>query len=162
MRRRGNAVTGVSSSWPRADVRESKECKKGTTTMANVLIVEDDGVLRETIRDLLTARSHDVAVVGKSAQALEILRTTHARTVVVLDLRLPDGTGLDVLRGVVADPSITAQVAFVLLTAYPHMVPPLTGAEAADFLRVSVPVVAKPFKSAVLMAQIEKAASALV
>jgi CheY-like chemotaxis protein len=131
------------------------------TTMANILIVEDDVALRDTVRDLLTAWHYDVAVVGKGAQALEFLRTTRARTVVLLDVRLPDSTGLDVLRRVVADPSITAQLTFVLMTAYPQLVPPLTGVEGADLLRVSVPVVAKPFKYAVLLAQIEKAARAL-
>jgi CheY-like chemotaxis protein len=129
--------------------------------MGNVLIVEDDVALRDTVRDLLTARRYNVVTVSKGAQALEILRATRVHTVVLLDVRLPDSTGLDVLRGVVADPSITTQLAFVLMTAYPQMVPPLTGAEAAGLLRVSVPVVAKPFKSAVLLAQIEKAVRAL-
>jgi two-component system OmpR family response regulator len=129
--------------------------------MANVLIVEDDVALRETVRDLLTARRYNVATVGQVAQALEILRATRVHTVVLLDVRLPDSSGLDVPRAVVADPSITVQLAFVFMTAYPQLVPPLTGAEAADFLRLSVPVVAKPFKSAVLLAQIEKAARAL-
>lgn len=129
--------------------------------MANILIVEDDVALRDAVRDLLTAQHYDVAVVGKGTQALEILRATRAHTVVLLDVRLPDSSGLDVLRGVVADPSITAPLAFVLMTAYPQLVPPLTGAEAANLLRVSVPVVSKPFKFLVLLAQIEKAASAL-
>jgi two-component system OmpR family response regulator len=130
--------------------------------MANILIVEDDVPLRDTVRDLLTARRYTVSTVSQGAQALEILRATRVHTVVLLDMRLPDSTGLDILRGIVADPAITTQLAFVLMTAYPQMVPTLTGAEAAGLLRISVPVVAKPFKSAVLLAQIEKAARGLV
>jgi CheY-like chemotaxis protein len=129
--------------------------------MANVLIVEDDVALRDVVRDLLTARHHTVAAVGKGAQALAMLRVVRVPTVVLLDVRLPDSTGLDVLRRVVADPSITVQLAFVLMTAYPQMVPPLTGVEAADLMRIAVPVVSKPFKSAVLLTHIEKAACAL-
>ena len=128
-------VREVGSPVLRADVRESE---KGWTTMANVLIVEDDVALRDTVRDLLAAQHHDVAVVGKGIQALEILRATRARTVVLLDVRLPDSTGLDVVRRVVADPSITVPLAFVFMTAYPQMVSPLTGAEAAHLLSVQI------------------------
>jgi CheY-like chemotaxis protein len=125
--------------------------------MTNILIVEDDAALRETLRDLLSAAGHRVAMATEGAQALHALLTTDVRTVVLLDVWLPDGTGLDVLRQVVADPRITVQHAFVLVTAYPQLIPPITGAEAGGVLRVPVPVVAKPFKSAVLLAQIEKA-----
>lgn len=125
--------------------------------MANILIVEDDAALRTTLHDLLAAAGHQVALATKATQALDTIRRTNAGTVVLLDVRLPDGTGLDVLRQVVADPRITVQHAFVIVTAYPQLIPPLTGAEAGGVLRVPVPVISKPFKSAVLLAQIEKA-----
>jgi CheY-like chemotaxis protein len=129
--------------------------------MANVLIVEDDVALRDAVRDLLTARRYNVAAVGRGAQALAVLRAVRAPTVVLLDVRLPDSTGLDILRRVVADPSITVQLAFVVMTAYPRMVPPLTGVEGADLMRIAVPVISKPFKYSVLLTHIEKAAHAL-
>lgn len=125
--------------------------------MANILIVEDDAALRTTLHDLLAAAGHQVTLAAKATQALDTIRRTDAGTVVLLDVRLPDGTGLDVLRQVVADPRITVQHAFVVVTAYPQLIPPITGAEAGGVLRVPVPVVSKPFKSAVLLAQIEKA-----
>jgi CheY-like chemotaxis protein len=129
--------------------------------MANILIVEDDIALCETLQDLLTAGGHEVTVAGEGSLALATLRASAIRTVVLLDVRLPNGTGLDVLRQVVADPRITVEHAFVFVTAYPHMLPLLTGAESGNVVRVVVPVVSKPFKSAVLLAQIEKAARML-
>src|SRR5690348_10795042 len=139
------------------DAIERRCRERNGEIMANILIVEDDAALRETLRDLLAVAGHQVAVAAEGAQALDTLRTTDARTIVLLDVRLPDGTGLDVLRQVVADPRITVQHAFVLVTAYPQLIPPITGAEAGGVLRVPVPVVSKPFKSAALLAQIEKA-----
>src|SRR5689334_10960553 len=68
--------------------------RKDWRTMANILIVEDDAALRTTLHDLLAAAGHQVVLAAKATQALDTIRRTNAGTVVLLDVRLPDGTGL--------------------------------------------------------------------
>ena len=62
-----------------------------------ILIVEDDHILAEGLKVGLGLAGVTVDLVGSCAQAREALATT-AFDAVVLDLMLPDGSGLDVLK----------------------------------------------------------------
>ena len=64
--------------------------------MTRVLVVEDDEALRRLIQDDLGRRGLAVTTAGSIAQA-RILIHTEDFDVVVLDRRLPDGSGLDLL-----------------------------------------------------------------
>jgi len=62
-----------------------------------VLVIDDDSALRQICLDLLAARGYRVygaATVGEGLREFDERRPA----AVLLDLRLPDGTGLDVLR----------------------------------------------------------------
>lgn len=59
--------------------------------MANVLLVEDDQTLGLTLRLALNAHGHDIQVAPTLARAREV----GAVDLIVLDLGLPDGDGLD-------------------------------------------------------------------
>ena len=64
--------------------------------MADILIVEDKESLRAVLRKTLEARGHSVAEAGDAYEARRLLQS--ARFLVVLtDLRLPAGSGFDVL-----------------------------------------------------------------
>lgn len=63
--------------------------------MLRLLLVEDDERLGAVVRDVLSAR-WDVTLVATAARAKEVL-TASVQDVVVLDRRLPDGDGLEVL-----------------------------------------------------------------
>jgi DNA-binding response OmpR family regulator len=64
---------------------------------AQILLVEDDEVLSDVIRQNLQARGHEVSVARDMQQALAWL---HAKDfdLIVLDINLPDQTGWEVLR----------------------------------------------------------------
>ena len=65
-------------------------------SVADILIVEDKESLRAVLRQTLEARGHSVAEAGDAYEARRLLQS--ARFLVVLtDLRLPAGSGLDVL-----------------------------------------------------------------
>ncbi len=60
-----------------------------------VLLVEDDDLLRKALQSLLRITGHEVNAVATVAQAIANLG---GHTHVLLDLRLPDGEGAQVLR----------------------------------------------------------------
>ncbi|MGE3857810.1 MAG: response regulator [Dehalococcoidia bacterium] len=66
-----------------------------------VVLVDDHAVVRRGLRDLLTERG-DIAVVGEAGTVKQALDET-ARLkpdVVVMDLRLPDGSGVEACRDI--------------------------------------------------------------
>ena len=73
-----------------------------------VYLLDDHDIVRQGLRDLLVPAT-DIYVVGDSGSAREATRAIPELgvDVMVLDLRLQDGTGIDVCRAVRAvDPSI--------------------------------------------------------
>ena len=82
--------------------------------MATILIVDDEPSARTTLGLLLRKRSHRVTEVEGVAAALKAL-TDDAFDVIVTDLRMPDGDGLDVLRAARAH---CPDADVILLTAY--------------------------------------------
>lgn len=84
--------------------------------MVRVYLLDDHEVVRRGLRELLEVED-DIVVVGESASALEATRRIPATRpdVMVLDARLPDGSGIDVCRDVRSvDPSIVG----LILTSY--------------------------------------------
>ncbi len=67
------------------------------TTGARVLVVDDERFFREAIRELLEGEGLTVVAAANAAEALEAA-TDPDLGVVVLDIQLPDQSGLDVLR----------------------------------------------------------------
>jgi DNA-binding NtrC family response regulator len=63
----------------------------------SVLVLEDDPAFAEVLEDELTGRGHTIHATRSVTEAIETLGDgTH--DVALLDLQLPDGSGLDVLR----------------------------------------------------------------
>ncbi len=85
------------------------------TKKKKVLLVEDEAVVRESVRDWLTDDGYDVECVGTGEEALEKIKK-EAFGVVVLDLRLPGINGLQVFEHV---KEITPETKEVIITAYP-------------------------------------------
>lgn len=63
----------------------------------NVLVVEDDGDIGAMLNRGLSAEGFDVTVVGRADEALDTARQCNP-CAVVLDIMLPDGSGIDVCR----------------------------------------------------------------
>ena len=82
--------------------------------MERILIVEDERLLRKSIREALESEGYGVTDVDRVDRALDSLGREEFDLAVV-DQRLPDGEGMDVLRAVKAR---FPDVPVVLMTAY--------------------------------------------
>ena len=81
-----------------------------------MFLLDDHEVVREGVRHLLEA-DEDITVVGEAATAAEALELLVAASpdVAVLDVRLPDGNGIEVCREI---RSRHPEVACLMLTSY--------------------------------------------
>ena len=105
--------------------------------MAQILVVEDEESLLQTLRYNLARAGHDVRLSTNGVQALEMIRGNPPQ-LVVLDLMLPGLDGLDLCRAVRSDalnPAV-ARVPILMLTARDEEIDKVVGLEdgADDYL----------------------------
>ena len=72
--------------------------------MAEVLLVEDDRDVRETMVEILEAEGHSVTAVASALAALTRLEQPGAPALVLLDLRMPGMGGLSFLNALQTRP----------------------------------------------------------
>jgi two-component system NtrC family response regulator len=84
--------------------------------MARVLIVDDDAAFRESLAETLDSLGHEPLGAPSGRRALALL-FEGGIDAVFLDFRLPDLSGLDVLRDLRAVAE-TSRVPVIMLTAY--------------------------------------------
>lgn len=82
--------------------------------MASILVVEDEDVLAKNVRRTLEKMGHEVQVAPTGAIALGTFQEVRS-DLVLLDLRLPDASGLDVLAKL---REIDASCAVLMMTAF--------------------------------------------
>ncbi|MBP5166690.1 MAG: response regulator, partial [Oscillospiraceae bacterium] len=81
-----------------------------------ILIVEDEPINQKLLSRMLD-RSYDVILSGNGSEALEIIHTQHDTiSLILLDLKLPDLHGLEILRRLNADPRY-ARLPVIVMTA---------------------------------------------
>jgi len=109
-----------------------------------VLVVDDEADVRSVVARALKADGHAVATAADLDAAR--IRVAEGTDLIVLDLRLPDGFGLDLCRALRAEGST---VAILVLTALSQVALRVEGLDAGadDFL-------AKPFAVAELRARV--------
>jgi two-component system, NarL family, response regulator DevR len=85
-------------------------------TTIRVFLLDDHEVVREGLRSLITADGsmEVVGEAGTAAQALALIPATNPH-VAVLDVRLPDGNGVEVCREI---RSASPEVACIMLTSF--------------------------------------------
>lgn len=91
--------------------------------LPTMLVVEDDAAFRAVLVKAFAARGFDAHGVGDAETAVDFARRDSPEMAVV-DLRLPDRSGLDVVRELKA---IDPQTAIVLLTGYGSIATALEG-----------------------------------
>lgn len=80
-----------------------------------ILVVEDDKVIRQLVKKLAEKRGASVTVVASGKEANQILKEKNHYDLVFLDLILPEITGWDVLETLKANPG-TKATPIVILT----------------------------------------------
>ena len=115
---------------------KTEEEKKETTEMKPVLIVEDETIMRESLRDWLKDEGYEVETAKEGEEALEKIGQKEF-SVAVLDLRLPGKDGLEVLKEATEkDPKIKG----IVITAYPSV------ETAVEAMKIgAVDYIVKPF-----------------
>ena len=113
-----------------------------------ILIVEDEPDIRSTLEYNLHRDNFQTESVGNLLDAEKILSTTNI-SLILLDLMLPDGSGLDLCRKLKADQS-TNSIPIIILTAKDDEVDKVVGFElgADDY-------VTKPFSVRELILRIK-------
>jgi two-component system response regulator AtoC len=85
--------------------------------MERILVADDDAGIRGLLRDLLEDEGYEVTEAAKSGQVLAALKDAeNAPDLVLMDVRMPDKSGIDVLRDVSEDAG--RQLPFIIMTAY--------------------------------------------
>ncbi|MBX9567557.1 MAG: response regulator [Candidatus Obscuribacterales bacterium] len=115
--------------------------------MANILLVEDDTDLSETLQDWLAFQQHNVEAVYNGPEALEQMRFG-SYDIVVLDWQLPGMNGIDVLKHY-RDEGGALKVLMLTGRTEAKEIKALMEAGATDYM-------AKPFNLKDLSARIEK------
>ena len=85
--------------------------------MANkqILIVDDEPIVRESIKDWLEDAGYQVDTAGTGEEAEKMIGKRDFG-VVIMDIRLPGKTGINVLKDI---KSIKPQIKTIIITAYP-------------------------------------------
>jgi two-component system response regulator AtoC len=84
------------------------------TVKPRILVVEDDSLTADSIARVLSRQGYDTAVVSNGADARKILEES-AVHLILLDIRLPDMNGLDLLR---AAREVEPDIPAIVMTAY--------------------------------------------
>lgn len=116
----------------------------------SILVVDDEPLIRWSLKEALRARLHDVATAASGAEALRVLASSPRHfDVVVLDYRLPDRHDLSLLEDV---QQVSPESAVLMMTAF-----------ADDDMRTRAlaqgvrAVVGKPFQLKTFVSLIESA-----
>ncbi|MFW2390484.1 MAG: sigma-54-dependent transcriptional regulator, partial [Polyangiales bacterium] len=116
---------------------------------ARILVCDDEASLREMLQILLRREGYRVDVVDGVHAARERLGSVDPYDVVITDLVMPDGTGMEVLDAVRAR---SEETQILMITAF------ATTEQAVDAMRRGAyDYVQKPFRNHELLATLEKA-----
>ena len=119
--------------------------------MSTILVVEDEANVRKLVVVNLTSRGYVVLEAKDVQQALTHLRAT-APDLMVLDIKLPDLTGWDLLGEIAHDPAIELSFPVLVMTAS------IMEAQVdRDRYPNVVDILIKPFSAMKLVAAVERA-----
>jgi CheY-like chemotaxis protein len=122
---------------------------------APLLLVDDNEATRETIRILFEDAGYPIMEASNGQEALVLLQQSAESLVVLLDVKMPELTGEELLRAIFRDRQLRRRHTFILLSGSPHLSQRL---RLQRMLRaLAVEVVTKPFDLAALEGAIMRA-----
>jgi two-component system response regulator PilR (NtrC family) len=81
-----------------------------------ILLVDDDPHIRDTVAETLRRYRHEVTTAGALAEARAILAGGESFELIITDIRLPDGTGLQLAHEIVAH--LSPRPRLILITGF--------------------------------------------
>ena len=86
--------------------------------MQRILIADDDAAIREVLRELLADEGYEISEAESGQGVLETLngQGDAAPDLIMMDVRMPDKSGLDVLKEIRSDPD--EQLPVIVMTAF--------------------------------------------
>lgn len=106
-----------------------------TTTSARVLLVDDERAIRVSVGARLRQDGHQILQAGSAAAARKFLNETI--DVAILDARLPDGSGVDLLRDFAA---VDPELPVIMLTGHSSVSHAVDAMRAGAFHYITKPV----------------------
>lgn len=85
--------------------------------MINILIIEDDRVMRQTLTEVFQKRGYQIHAVATAEEGLRLFRAKKV-DLVLLDLRLPDRSGLEIIQEIRNQDNLTP---VIMMTAHPDV-----------------------------------------
>lgn len=113
----------------------------------SILIVDDDEVIRETLSDVFKKKDYEVFAVGSGEEVLSTLKK-NIIDLILLDMRLPDVDGLDVLKRI---KEFDTEILVIIMTAYSDVETAVTAMKSGAYHYIN-----KPFELEELKLLIEK------
>jgi CheY-like chemotaxis protein len=98
-------------------IPEGQETVEGGKEMKPILVVEDETIMRESLRDWLSDGGYPVEIAEHGEQALKAIEEQDF-SILILDMRLPGKNGIEVLREARAQ---KPQLKGIIITAYPSI-----------------------------------------
>ncbi len=120
------------------------------TRRQRVLVIDDNGAVRQQVDDCLRPLDVEVAAAATGAKGLRAARATPC-DLVLLNVGLPDSNGFDVCRALQEDP-LTAHAAVIFLTTFDRPADKVRAFELG-----AVDYIIKPFHPEVLRARVRLA-----
>ena len=78
-----------------------------------ILVVDDEPMIREIARARLTSAGHEILEASDGRQALVLARREHP-ALILLDLSMPEMSGLDVVREIRNDPRLIGTLVLIM------------------------------------------------
>ncbi|MEO9061129.1 MAG: sigma-54 dependent transcriptional regulator [Nitrosospira sp.] len=118
--------------------------------MARILIVDDDASFRESLSETLSSLGHETLMASSGAQGLSFLKRGEIDAV-FLDFRLPDMSGIDVLRAMKHLPA-GGELPVIMLTAYSSVNNTIEAMKLGAFEHLAKPIRRQAVESALASA----------
>src|SRR5512135_730645 len=119
----------------------------GNHMRPSILIVDDDGVMKETISGVLNKRGYEMFSVGSGNEALLTIKK-NVIDLILLDIRLPDIDGLEVLKKI---KEFDTEILVIMMTAFSDVQTAVSAMKSGAYDYIN-----KPFELEELRLLIEK------
>ena len=113
----------------------------------SILIVDDDEVMQQTLSDVLKKRGYEIFSVGSGNGAFSVIKK-NIIDLVLLDMRLPDVDGLEVLKKI---KELDTEILVIMMTAYSDVQTAVSAMKSGAYHYIN-----KPFELEELRLLIEK------